>query len=108
MIDDERPPDLDLGSGFSLRWTSWSPDRKLNPQYEGMPDVEKMGCLLTCRHGTEGAMLFDHGELYAGLFVNRPKWTVESWEPLTLSPSVDCRCPDGQCHGYIREGKWVE
>lgn len=32
-------------------------------------------------------------------------WRVESWEPLTLSPSLLCtRCGD---HGFIRNGKWV-
>ncbi len=32
-------------------------------------------------------------------------WTVESPEPLTLSPSILCRtCGD---HGFVRGGKWV-
>jgi hypothetical protein len=31
-------------------------------------------------------------------------WSVECWEPLTLSPSLLCGCGD---HGFIREGKWV-
>lgn len=31
-------------------------------------------------------------------------WQVESWDPLTLSPSLACtRCND---HGFIREGRW--
>lgn len=34
----------------------------------------------------------------------RPSWTVESWDPLTISPSLLCHCGD---HGFIREGKWV-
>jgi len=33
-----------------------------------------------------------------------PRWTVESWEPLTLSPSLLCWCGD---HGFVREGRWV-
>ena len=33
------------------------------------------------------------------------RWTLESLEPLTLSPSLLCRwC--GR-HGFIRDGKWV-
>lgn len=32
-------------------------------------------------------------------------WTVESDDPLTLSPSLLCR--ECQEHGWIREGKWV-
>lgn len=93
--------ELDLGSGFSLRFTSWAPDRALNPQYADLPDVEKAGAIVTCPH-SEGAILFDtmtdeHG------FQGRPRWTVESWDPLTLSPSIDSGC----CHGWIRDGKWV-
>lgn len=34
-----------------------------------------------------------------------PVWQVESWDPLTLSPSLLCRrCGD---HGFIRGGSWV-
>ncbi len=95
---------LDLGSGFSLRFSSWAPDRKLNPQYKDLPDVEKIGAIITCKHGIEGSILFDHGPKYSLLFPHSPKWTVESWEPLTLSPSIDAGC----CHGYIRKGKWEE
>lgn len=32
-------------------------------------------------------------------------WTLVSWEPLTIAPSVLCvTCGD---HGFIRDGKWV-
>jgi hypothetical protein len=34
-----------------------------------------------------------------------PTWTVESWTPLTISPSVLCRTCGR--HGWIREGAWV-
>ena len=33
-----------------------------------------------------------------------PIWTLESKEPLTLSPSFLCHCSH---HGWIRESKWV-
>lgn len=36
---------------------------------------------------------------------DRPTWTVEQNDPLTLSPSVACRTCGN--HGFIREGKWV-
>jgi hypothetical protein len=36
----------------------------------------------------------------------RPEWDVESWEPLTLSPSLLCRTCGS--HGFIRGGKWVD
>ncbi len=32
------------------------------------------------------------------------KWQVESWEPITVSPSLLCGCGD---HGWVRAGKWV-
>lgn len=32
------------------------------------------------------------------------KWQVESWDPITLSPSLLCRCGD---HGFVRNGTWV-
>lgn len=31
-------------------------------------------------------------------------WAVESFEPMTLSPSIQCSCGD---HGYIRGGLWL-
>lgn len=31
-------------------------------------------------------------------------WTLESKEPLTVSPSVLCSCGH---HGFVRDGKWV-
>lgn len=37
------------------------------------------------------------------------RWHVESWEPLTLSPSLFCDPTGRKCasHGFIREGRWV-
>jgi hypothetical protein len=41
----------------------------------------------------------------AALWPTVERWTVEAWEPLTLSPSLLCRsCGD---HGFIRAGAWV-
>ena len=37
--------------------------------------------------------------------VDGPVWQVDSWDPLTLSPSVLCRSCGN--HGFVREGKWV-
>jgi hypothetical protein len=95
---------LDLGSGFNLRFTSWTPDRLLNPQYDEIPSVDRIGAIVTCKHGIEGSILFSISPEHDALFPNSPHWTVESWEPLTLSPSIDTGC----CHGFIKEGKWVE
>jgi hypothetical protein len=107
-VRSERKFDLDLGDDHALAFTSWKPDRELNPQYADLPDVERVGAIIRhkrpdggdCWHG-----VFFDGAVAQRVFDGRTIWTVESWEPLTLSPSLLCRiCGD---HGYIRQGKWV-
>jgi len=93
------PEILDLGDGFSARYYGWSPDRDLNPQYEGIPDQDRAGLILTCPHG-EGGVPFV-GRVPGG----GQGWTVLSEEPLTLEPSI--LCPNCGCHGFIREGRWI-
>jgi hypothetical protein len=104
---------LDLGSGHWLEYTSWSPDRELNPQYDSIPDTEKWGAIVghplqpgdeqcAWRGECTGSIAFD-GPAQQQLG-ERPTWTVECWEPLTISPSLLCHCGD---HGFIRSGQWV-
>lgn len=95
--------ELDFGSGYSGHWVGWHPDRALNPQYADIADLDRSALLLTCPHGTEGVVTV-HPPEYEAVF-GQPAWTVESWEPLTLSPSI-LRTECG-CHGFIRSGKWV-
>jgi hypothetical protein len=99
--------DLDLGSGHRLIFIRWAPDRILNPQYDHVSDVEKWGAVIehTAPDGKlcEGCITFD-GPVQREVEDKTPKWTVESWEPLTVSPSLLCVCGD---HGFIRNGKWV-
>lgn len=55
----------------------------------------------------EGSLFFDVPEVrktYDSQSQNN-RWTVESWDPLTLSPSLLCQACGN--HGFIREGKWV-
>jgi hypothetical protein len=99
---------IDLGHDHHLRFFCWAPDRDLNPQWVDYPDVPKAGALV--RHpdahgGTcESAINFDLPET-RHLFQAQHVWQVQSWEPLTVSPSLLCkRCGD---HGFIRGGKWV-
>jgi len=99
---------IDLGAGHLLRFVHWAPDRDLNPQYDGLPDVDRWGAILAHPHPVtgnecEGSLTFD-GPVQRQLEPARPKWQVESWEPLTISPSVLCACGD---HGFIRQGRWV-
>lgn len=62
------------------------------------------------RHECKGGrmdqeILFDlpwnHTEQHSG----KEKWRVETWEPLTISPSLGCT----SCglHGWIRDGTWI-
>jgi hypothetical protein len=92
---------LDLGGGYYFQFTSWKPDRKLNPKYSHLPDVPKFGGILTCPH-TSGYVTFDTITAKE-LFPKNARWKVLSLEPLTLEPSIQTGC----CHGYIREGKWI-
>ena len=109
MIDHRRTPDIDLSFNHELRYVSWAPDRELNPQYgDDILDVEHYGAIIT--HLThedklcEGCITFD-SPTSQSIEPARPKWIVESWDPLTISPSILCDCGD---HGFIRGGKWVQ
>jgi len=50
-----------------------------------------------------GGGLFDVPETQ--VYADRPKWQVESWNPLTLSQSLLCTVCGN--HGFIRDGQWV-
>lgn len=107
---------VDLGGGHSYVLTSWSPDRELNPQYDGIPDVENWGAIIFHTNPVTGkpcagGVTFD-GEVQCLLEPDRPRWELISLEPLHIEPSVLCRWPnpDGtECgdHGYVRDGRWV-
>lgn len=110
-----RPPDLDLGLGVLGWFHSWAPDRTIESnrvRYEGMADIEKVGMKLehdkpdgSGRHA--GAIMFDLPGMRE-VFNDRDMWQVQSWEPLTLTPSVHCNPAKGGCgwHGFITDGKW--
>ncbi len=99
---------IDLGHGHTLRFTSWAPDRALNPHRAHLPDVDRIGAIIAHPRPDngepcEGSCLFE-GDVAREVFPDKPRWTVESWEPLTLSPSVQCDCGD---HGFVKNGRWV-
>lgn len=99
---------IDLGHEHSIEFVRWAPDRDLNPQYEGVPDVEKYGATIYHNRpdGTPCAGFVTFAsEAQRLVEPNRPNtWDVISWDPLTLSPSVLCSCGD---HGFVRDGSWV-
>jgi hypothetical protein len=98
---------LDLGHGHTVDFTSWRPERAITPEYDHLPDVERYGLLI--KHSNPqgnpcmGSVVFD-SPTFRELHPGKTGWTVESWVPLTLSPSILCSCGD---HGWIREGYWV-
>jgi len=100
---------IDLGDGVTLRFTFWAPDRALNPQYDGIPDVERYGAIIDHPNLKTGetcsAAITFAGDVQKRIAPNATTWDVQSWDPLTLSPSLLCRqCGD---HGFIRSGRWV-
>lgn len=94
--------EIDLGSGYSCYWVGWRPDRELNPQYEGIPDIEKALLVIKCPHGEGGIHVYHEGmdKIFKG-----PFWTLVKEDPLTITPSIHRLSCD--CHGHITEGKWV-
>ena len=108
-------PEFELGDNHFAQFFSWAPDDlPANRERYGvpLPNVAKAGLIVRhLRKGTtagdsewcESAVHFDIPEFVKG--GASPVWTVESYDPLTLSPSLLCRaCGD---HGYIRGGRWV-
>ena len=102
---------LDLGDGHTLRWLRWAPDDlPANRELYGvpLPVVEHASAVIS--HGLvdepcEGVVYFKGTRLQEFYPEGRNFWTVESWDPLTISPSVLCnKCGD---HGFIRDGRWV-
>jgi hypothetical protein len=92
---------LDLGHGHTLRWMT-------NRDDDGRPfsAVVKHERAASPTGFCEGAITTVNAPEAFKVVGGRPTslWQVESWEPLTLSPSLLCHCGD---HGFIREGRWV-
>lgn len=108
------PPDdpytyEDLLSDRSEKTIALSPDccfQWINGSASGPKADERVGIIFWHRaqdgRACGGYVNFDPDE-------ERATWTVQSWEPLTISPSVLCNGVHG-CggyHGFIRSGQWV-
>lgn len=110
--------EYDIGHEHYVSYFAWKPDDlPANRERYGtpLPRVERAGLII--RHRSQkkdspysdaagwchGAIHFDIPEMFL-MRDKGPWWKVEQWEPLTLSPSLLCRCGD---HGYIRNGVWV-
>lgn len=106
------PERIDLGHEHYLTYVRWAPDDlPANRERYGtpLPRIEKAGATIYHPNlkmpGTEciSGIHFDVPEMRAA-FGERAVWQVQSWDPLTISPSLLCTvCGD---HGFIRGGKW--
>lgn len=97
---------VDIGHGVQIRYTSWD-------QHERVGLIEYHQCAGgNCREPDGSAGLCGGGVLFdlpgvREAFPDRELWTVESVDPLTLSPSLQCGCRGCGHHGYIRGGQWA-
>jgi hypothetical protein len=103
------PDGIEIGDDHQVKYFCWAPDRELNPQWANTPDVERAGCMIWHKRPDNGkqcagAIHFDvPGAEHLAPADHR--WQVQSFDPLTISPSVLCmRCGD---HGFIRGGRWI-
>lgn len=99
---------LYLGNNHSLIFKRWAQARGLNQQYADVLDAERYGALIehVAPDGSPCAssVVFE-GQVAVLIHPDDPVWKVQSWAPLTLTPSLLCRrCGD---HGFIRNGSWI-
>jgi hypothetical protein len=101
---------IDIGSGHTIEKICWKPNRVLNPKYEGIPDIEWYGIIINhpapaTGEPCSGSVTFRSDVAIAYERPGRDMWDVQSFDPLTISPSVLCTaCGD---HGFIRDGAWI-
>lgn len=102
--------EIALGGGHFIQIGWWDPDLDLNPDLAYLAATDQIPARVSgiVRHDKpdgsqcEGAITFDSP--VAREHFKGPFWTVECWDPLSLSPSLLCHCGD---HGFIRGGRWV-
>lgn len=122
---------IDLGSGFFYSFFQWAPDRELNPQYEGIPDIPKAGIMIWRVMEREPGMRPydaeedpDEGHVWTAVAAPwfdteetrlipgaKTAWELHSLDPLHIEPSIQMydrktgKVPT--FHGWIRDGRWV-
>ena len=91
--------DIDLGDDHYLHWMA------------SQQGEQRIGATIMHRAGPKGTETgwCIGGIQFAGTqhqrdYPEQPYWNVESYDPLTINPSVRCSCGD---HGLVRGGKWV-
>jgi hypothetical protein len=94
-------PDLDLGGDVYVQFTNWSVEHHPSaPNPAGGLLIHRLASSPT--GWCAGAFLWWRPENERA---GRPIWTLQSLDPLDLSPSFLCHCG---FHGFIRQGKWVQ
>lgn len=110
---------VELGADHGFQWTMMLAEGAEIP--EGYPwtvgdDGLIVGGIIEWHPSQGGDRYTEKGELCGGgvqflRFRNpsereakRHSWSVESTEPLTISPSVLCSCGS---HGWIKAGRWI-
>ncbi len=88
---------IDIGHGVFIQYVSWN-------------GVDKVGLIEDHKRRDNGDQCFGGSVMFDVPAVRdqlqeQSMWTVESWEPLTLSPSLLCTVCGH--HGWIRDGRWV-
>lgn len=91
MIDGDG---IDLGPGVRCVFVTWGPHERAGILEEHV-DARGQQC--------GGVVMFDLPGV-AEAFPNHELWMVASFEPLTITPSVECSCGH---HGWITDGKWI-
>ncbi len=97
VVDDDGVHWMDMGSGVLLSWLV-DTDERMTGLVHRHPRPDGTPC------GSSAIMLDVPGARED--WPDLPLWSVERWDPLTLSPSVLCRACGA--HGWVREGRWVE
>jgi hypothetical protein len=89
-------PAIDLGDNHFLLFAAYKNDPRVACRIEHLTlDGRK------CVHWVPF-----NGRAWLNCFTNEKGWDVQQEDPLTLSPSVQCRaCGD---HGFVINGKWVK
>lgn len=95
MTETTKDNEIDLGDGHRIVFSEYEGEiaggNVKHPPVEG-------------KCSGDGWISFEGRAWARGFNGKLPSWTVESENPLTLSPSILCRaCGD---HGHIRNGKW--
>jgi hypothetical protein len=90
---------IDIGHGVAIKFTCYNPE-----DYPDAPNPS--GCLIRHPNAKDPSQ-----DCYGGVVWWRPEseygrtvWTLNSLEPLDISPSVLCSCGS---HGFIKAGRWM-